>query len=77
MKKKKKKKKSELLPEQEEYYDADFAFIAGYTSGGAPYGTRWEEVGIDPDLSLEEKYSLFYEEKKLSESEIEEDELPF
>ena len=28
------------------YVDSDetFAFIAGYTSGGAPYGTKWEEL---------------------------------
>jgi hypothetical protein len=24
--------------------DAIFSFIAGYTSGGAPYGATWEEV---------------------------------
>ncbi len=24
--------------------DADFAFIIGYTSGGAPYGARWEDM---------------------------------
>jgi hypothetical protein len=23
--------------------DGNFLFIAGYTSGGAPYGIRWEE----------------------------------
>lgn len=30
--------------------DADdrFAFIAGYTSGGVPYGVTWEEMGISP-----------------------------
>ena len=61
----------------DDFYDDDFAFIAGYTSGGAPYGIRWEDVGIDPDLPLEQKYSLYYEEKELNESEIEEDELPF
>jgi hypothetical protein len=27
-----------------EYSDWDFAFIAGYTSGGAPYGIRWDEM---------------------------------
>lgn len=74
---KKKNKESELLPEQYECYDADFAFIVDYTSGGAHYGTRWEDVGIDPELSLEQKYSLLYEEKKLNESEIEEGKLPF
>ena len=28
--------------------DDTFAFIAGYTSGGAPYGTTWEEVEQPP-----------------------------
>lgn len=27
--------------------DDTFAFIAGYTSGGAPYGLAWEEIGED------------------------------
>lgn len=42
---------------EELYSDCDdcFAFIAGYTSGGAPYGVQWEEVGIDPRLPFEEK----------------------
>lgn len=35
-----------------------FAFIAGYTSGGAPFGTTWEEMGIDPSLPFSEKVSL-------------------
>ena len=26
------------------FSDSEFAFIAGYTSGGAPYGIRWEEL---------------------------------
>ena len=25
--------------------DAQFAFIAGYTEGGFPYGITWEEFG--------------------------------
>lgn len=25
-----------------------FFFIAGYTSGGAPYGVTWAEMGLDP-----------------------------
>ena len=74
---KKKNKELELLLEQDEFYDEDFAFIAGYTSGGAPYGIRWEDVGIDPDLSLEQKCALYYEEKELNEAKTEEDELPF
>ena len=56
---KKKQKMYELL-----YSDSDdyFAFIAGYTGGGAAYGLTWEEVGIDPELPFEEKVRLYYEE---------------
>ena len=28
--------------------DDRFYFIAGYTSGGAPYGVTWEEMGLEP-----------------------------
>jgi hypothetical protein len=28
--------------------DDRFFFIAGYTSGGAPCGTTWEEMGLEP-----------------------------
>ena len=28
--------------------DDHFFFIAGYTSGGAPYGVTWEEMGLYP-----------------------------
>ena len=46
----------------ERYEDCDgrFAFIAGYTDGGAPYGVMWEEVGIDPGLPFEEKVKLYH-----------------
>ena len=30
--------------------DDTFYYIAGYTSGGAPYGITWEEIGLKPDL---------------------------
>ena len=48
------KKKS--LSETEPIYDFDedtddtFAYIAGYTSGGAPYGVTWEELSNSPEL---------------------------
>jgi len=34
----------------ERYPDSDdtFFFIAGHTSGGAPYGVTWEEMGLRP-----------------------------
>ena len=28
--------------------DDNFFFIAGYTSGGAPYGVTWAEMGLEP-----------------------------
>lgn len=28
--------------------DDRFYYIAGYTSGGAPYGVTWEEMGMEP-----------------------------
>ena len=30
--------------------DDIFYYIAGYTSGGAPYGVTWEEMGLKPDI---------------------------
>lgn len=39
---------------QQDFYDRfpdsddRFYFIAGYTSGGAPYGVTWEEMGLSP-----------------------------
>ena len=36
-------------PEQ----DGRFYYIAGYTSGGAPYGVTWEEMGMSPDMEDE------------------------
>lgn len=41
--------------------DDTFSYIAGYTSGGAPYGVTWEEEGIDLDLPFDEKVRLYYE----------------
>ena len=53
-KKNKKQKKQytyeEPYPEQDEY----FYYIAGYTSGGAPYGITWEEARRDGLVELED-----------------------
>ena len=35
--------------------DDTFFYIAGYTSGGAPYGVTWEEMGLKPWQALEEE----------------------
>lgn len=37
------------FPEQ----DDTFFFIAGYTSGGVPYGVTWEEIGLEPWAEME------------------------
>ncbi len=41
------------------FSDDRFYFIAGYTSGGAPYGITWEEMGMEPwevmDMDKEEE----------------------
>lgn len=41
--------------------DDTFAFIVGYTSGGAPYGTTWEQMGVDPELSYKDKVKSLLE----------------
>lgn len=30
--------------------DDTFYYIAGYTSGGVPYGVTWEEMGLEPGM---------------------------
>ena len=42
------------LAKEEILQDDRFFFIAGYTSGGAPYGITWEEMGLKPWDDLEE-----------------------
>ena len=64
-KKKKKRVKNEVVhinpyPDM----DGDFAYIAGYTPGGAPYGVRWEDVGIDSELPFDEKVRLYMDQMK-------------
>ena len=48
------KKKKREPDATESWQDDRFFFIAGYTSGGAPYGVTWEEMGLEPweDLPL-------------------------
>lgn len=40
----KRQKKAESDIMEESWTDANFAYIVGYTSGGAPYGISWEEL---------------------------------
>lgn len=44
-------KKAEKLARENPDQNETFAFIAGYTSGGAPYGITWEEwEQLEPEL---------------------------
>ena len=47
-----KKKKRKMRKQESEFIREDqddrFFYIAGYTSGGAPYGLTWEEMGMKP-----------------------------
>jgi len=46
--KKKKKEEKKFIEEYKDWQDDRFYFIAGYTSGGAPYGIQWWEMGLEP-----------------------------
>ena len=41
-----KRQKNDIVDYAEQ--DGTFYYIAGYTSGGAPYGIIWEEMGMSP-----------------------------
>ena len=78
MSKKKRKKTTDDILDVSMDMDDRFAFIAGYTPGGFPYGTTWEELGIDPGLSLEEKERLYKADTPTDpEKAINDSELPF
>lgn len=79
--KKRKKNRKEIWEDPYPDTDGNFAYIAGYTPGGAPYGVTWEEMGIDPDLPFEEKVKLLEKKEKNPDSDqkpdILTDDLPF
>jgi len=50
----KRKKQEELEEMMWEDSDEHFAFIAGYTSGGAPFGITWEEWDNLDDVEVDE-----------------------
>ena len=54
MRAKLKKETRDNLAKEEILQDDRFFFIAGYTSGGAPYGVTWEEKDLKPWEDLEE-----------------------
>ena len=46
-KKKEERKEQEWIAKHADQND-QFFYIAGYTSGGAPYGVTWAEMGLEP-----------------------------
>lgn len=69
---KEKKAKQDFL-----YEDSDnvYAFIAGYTSGGAPYGITWEELGLEPFAAYEDLMEAYDRlEGRTEDTLLEEDE---
>ena len=55
------RKKKPVPGNSDHSMDNTFAFIAGHTPAGVPYGMTWSEIGIDPMLPLEEKKKLYAE----------------
>lgn len=49
MRSSKKTKQKEIFYED---CDDNFAFIAGYTPGGLPFGIKWDEVEDDVDIDV-------------------------
>lgn len=55
-----KKEKKRRLREQKNKTESNleqddvFYYIAGYTSGGASYGVKWEEMGLEPYEEMED-----------------------
>lgn len=78
--KKKNNKTESTYPGLYSDMDGTFAFIAGYTSGGVPYGVTWEQVGIDAGLPFDVKVRLYMDQMDGSGEAMElneEDELLF
>ena len=50
----KERKRLEELEDLNSDSDENFAFIAGYTSGGTPYGVTWEE--FEGDTTFDEEF---------------------
>ncbi len=71
MKKSRRKKKQNEIEYNLPEADETFAFIAGYTSGGVPYGVTWEEM---EEIERKEKEEL---EKRKSIQCAEDIDLPF
>jgi hypothetical protein len=62
-KKKTKKEQVDTVKKYREWQNDTFCYIAGYTSGGVPYGITWEEMDLKPyyqnkNNTNDDKYNL-------------------
>ena len=62
--------KKQQLADNYDFSDDRFAFIAGYTDGGAAYGITWEELGLEPYASYEELMEAYDQLDRQREQEI-------
>lgn len=60
---KKAKRKKALELDEYEVFDDTFAFIAGYTAGGAPYGITFEEMNENQDYLTNELLEVIEDEE--------------
>ena len=72
-KRRRKNRKKEDPEDSEIYRNDEFAYIVGYTGWGYPYGTTWEEMGIDPELPFEEKVKLLEKKEQITDSTTDSD----
>lgn len=61
--------KKQQLADNYDFSDDRFAFIAGYTDGGAAYGITWEELGLEPYASYEDLMEAYDRLDMLREQE--------
>ena len=84
----KKRRENKKSPEKVDLFpdsDDTFYYIAGHTSGGAPFGLTWAEMGLEPYTDVEDgvPYDFFTEVKdtnminKFDNPHEPDDELPF
>ncbi|MGI6562280.1 MAG: hypothetical protein ACOX3Q_06935 [Clostridia bacterium] len=66
----KERRREKEAEERAEYQDENFYFIAGFTSGGAPYGCTWESLEDSEDPSMDDLGKQHFEN-------IDDNEVPF
>ncbi|MEN1969066.1 hypothetical protein WMZ97_13450 [Lentibacillus sp. N15] len=58
-KRKERRKQEQMAEEWDDFSDETFAFITGYTSGGAPFGVTWEEMENGQDFHTDSDFYAY------------------